>query len=70
MEKTKTFRDLNVWKAAHKFVLGVYNYTEKFPKTEMYGLTSQFRRAAPVRSFLSTGQAVSIPANIYPVKSL
>ena len=53
MEKTKTFRDLNVWKAAHKFVLGVYNYTEKFPKTEMYGLTSQFRRAA-----------VSIPANI------
>ena len=53
MEKTKTFRDLNVWKAAHKFVLGVYYYTEKFPKTEIYGLTSQFRRAA-----------VSIPANI------
>ena len=53
MEKTKTFRDLSVWKAAHKFVLGVYNYTEKFPKTEIYGLTSQFRRAA-----------VSIPANI------
>jgi len=53
MEKTKTFRDLNVWKAAHKVVLGAYNYTEKIPKTETYGLVSQFRRAA-----------VSIPANI------
>ena len=53
MEKTKTFRELEVWKAAHQFVLYVYKYSDKFPKNEMYGLTSQFRRSA-----------VSIPANI------
>jgi len=35
------------------FVLSVYKSTEIFPKKELYGLTSQFRRAA-----------VSIPANI------
>jgi four helix bundle protein len=49
----KSFQDLIVWQKAHQFVLGVYRYTEKFPKTEIYGLTSQFRRAA-----------ISIPANI------
>ena len=53
MEKTKTFQELEVWKEAHEFVLGVYKYTERFPKSELYGLVSQFRRAA-----------VSIPANI------
>lgn len=49
----KTFQDLIVWQKAHQFVLAVYKYTKKFPKTERYGLTSQFRRAA-----------VSIAANI------
>ena len=49
----KSFQDLIVWQKAHQFVLGVYGYTDKFPKTEIYGLTSQFRRAA-----------ISIPANI------
>ncbi len=49
----KTFQDLIVWQKAHQFVLGVYKYTKKFPKHELYGLSSQFRRAA-----------VSIPANI------
>jgi four helix bundle protein len=44
---------LEVWKKAHEFVLDVYKTTKKFPKEEMFGLTSQFRRAA-----------VSIPANI------
>ena len=42
-----------VWQKAHQFVLSVYRITADFPKTEIYGLTSQFRRAA-----------VSIPANI------
>lgn len=42
-----------VWQKAHQFVLSVYKGTNNFPKEEMYGLTSQFRRAA-----------VSIPANI------
>ena len=53
MEKTKQFQELEVWKKAHQFVLGVYKYTTNFPKEERYGLVSQFRRSA-----------VSIPANI------
>ena len=49
----KCFQDLIVWQKAHQFVLSIYSYSEAFPKTEIYGLTSQFRRAA-----------VSIAANI------
>ncbi len=49
----KTFQDLVVWQKAHQFVLEVYRLTRTFPKSELYGLTSQFRRAA-----------VSIPANM------
>lgn len=49
----KTFEDLIVWQKAHEFVLHVYRYSAGFPKSETYGLASQFRRAA-----------VSIPANI------
>jgi four helix bundle protein len=52
-EKAKTFQDLIVWQKAHQFVLSVYRATEFFPNKEIYGLTSQLRRAA-----------VSIPANI------
>jgi four helix bundle protein len=49
----KRFQDLIVWQKAHEFVLSIYRYSESFPKNEIYGLTSQLRRAA-----------VSIPANI------
>ena len=52
-QKTKIFTDLIVWQKAHQFVLQVYKMTTSFPQNEIYGLTSQFRRAA-----------VSIPANI------
>jgi len=48
-----THRDLMVWKKSIDFVTKIYKLTERFPKTEMYGLTSQLRRAA-----------VSIPSNI------
>ena len=51
--ETKSFKDLIVWQKAHQFVLDVYNYTKLFPSDEIFGLTSQFRRAA-----------VSITANI------
>ena len=51
--KTNNFEDLDVWKNAHQFVLAVYKLTNHFPKEELFGLTSQFRRAA-----------ISIPANI------
>ena len=51
--KTKSFKELIVWQKAHQFVLLVYKMTKNFPKEELFGLTSQFRRAA-----------VFIPANI------
>ena len=49
---SKTFEDVDLWQRAHKWVLSVYKLTENSPKQEMFGLTSQLRRAA-----------VSIPAN-------
>lgn len=51
--RARSFQDLVVWQKAHTFVLSMYKLTDSFPKSEMYGLTSQFSRAA-----------VSIPANI------
>jgi four helix bundle protein len=48
----KMFEEVEVWRKAHVWVLAVYRFTEQFPKHEMFGLTSQLRRAA-----------VSIPAN-------
>ncbi len=51
--KSKSFKDLIVWQKAHQFVLGVYKMTKEFPREELYGLTSQLRRAA-----------ISIAANI------
>ena len=42
----KSFEDVDIWKKAHQFVLDVYRLTEEFPKHELFGLTSQLRRAA------------------------
>lgn len=53
MKTAQTFEDLIVWQKAHAFVLRVYKLTATFPREEIYGLISQFRRAA-----------VSIAANI------
>ena len=50
---TYTFENVIAWQRAHQFVLAVYGITKGFPPEEIYGLTSQFRRAA-----------VSIEANI------
>lgn len=44
--KIRTFRDLYAWQEAHKFVLTVYTLSKKFPKEELFALTSQLRRAA------------------------
>jgi four helix bundle protein len=38
--------DLKVWKQAHTLVLEIYTITSSFPKSEIYGITSQLRRAA------------------------
>lgn len=48
-----SYKDLIVWQKSVELVLATYELTDKFPKTEMYGLTSQMRRAA-----------VSVPSNI------
>jgi len=49
----KTHKDLDVWKKSIEFVTIIYKTTSDFPKSELYGLISQIRRAA-----------VSIPSNI------
>jgi len=49
----KEFSDLVLWQKAHGLVLFIYSLSRTFPKYELYGLTSQIRRAA-----------VSVPANI------
>lgn len=49
----KGFQDLIVWQKAYDLSLKTYQITNTFPKTEIFGLTSQICRAA-----------VSIPANI------
>lgn len=42
----KDFRNLNVWQKAHQFALNIYEATKSYPKEELYGLTSQIRRAS------------------------
>ena len=49
----KSFRDLKVWNLAVDMTTLVYAVTAEFPKSEIFGLSSQMRRAA-----------VSIPSNI------
>jgi four helix bundle protein len=53
LNKSRNFQDLDVWKKSHAWVLDIYRLSEHFPKHELFGLTSQLRRAA-----------VSVPANI------
>jgi four helix bundle protein len=49
----QSFRDLLVWQRSIQLTVGVYRLTRDFPRDELYGLTSQIRRAA-----------VSVPSNI------
>jgi four helix bundle protein len=42
----KDFRSLHVWQKAHHLTLLAYDVTRRFPKEEVYGLTSQIRRCA------------------------
>lgn len=48
-----SYKELIVWQKSIKLVKEIYLLTEKFPKTEVFGITSQMRRSA-----------VSIPSNI------
>src|SRR3989344_6934120 len=49
----KSYKDLIVWQKAMELVVAVYELTENYPKSEIYGLTAQTRKSA-----------VSIPSNI------
>ena len=49
----RDYKKIVVWEKSYKFGIHIYAVTKGFPKEEMYGLTSQLRRAA-----------VSIPSNI------
>ena len=49
----QSFRDLQVWQKSMQLTVEVYRLTQRFPREEMFGLTSQLRRCA-----------VSIPSNI------
>jgi len=48
-----SYKDLIVWQKAIKLVIAIYKLTDKYPKEEIYGITSQIRRCA-----------VSVPSNI------
>ncbi|WP_299439864.1 four helix bundle protein [uncultured Aquimarina sp.] len=48
-----TFRDLMIWQKSIELVTQIYSETNRFPKEEQYGLTSQIRRSS-----------ISIPSNI------
>lgn len=52
-KNVKDFKDLKVWEKAYELTLSLYTASRGFPKEEIYGLTSQLRRAA-----------VSVGANI------
>jgi four helix bundle protein len=54
----ESFDKLLVWQRAHSLVLKIYEVTNSFPKEEIWGLTSQIRRAA-----------VSVPSNIVEGKA-
>ena len=49
----RSFRDLDVWKKSVQMAISVYRLTQGFPREELYGLSSQMRRAA-----------ISVPSNI------
>ena len=53
MGRIKSFEDLEVWQMGKEITLQIYKLTQNFPKDEIFGMTSQIRRAAS-----------SVPANI------
>lgn len=57
-----SYRDLIVWQKAKRLAVHVYRQTEGFPNAEVYGLTSQIRRAAiSVVSNIAEGQGRLTP---------
>lgn len=46
MAKLRSYKDLTVWQKSFQLALEIYQVTKKLPKAELYGLTSQIRRAS------------------------
>jgi four helix bundle protein len=53
MEQIHSYKDLTIWRKGIDLVISIYDLTKGFPKDEIFGLTSQIKRAA-----------VSLPTNI------
>lgn len=53
MERKRGYEKLKIWEKSHELAKNVYNVTSGFPRSEIYGLTSQLRRSA-----------LSVPTNI------
>ncbi|MBS2096746.1 four helix bundle protein [Carboxylicivirga linearis] len=53
MKRKHNFKELQIWQKSRMLVKDIYKLTSEFPQSEIYGLTSQMRRAS-----------VSIPSNI------
>lgn len=53
MEKVKSYKELKVWRKGIELTKTIYSITENFPRRELFGMTSQMRRAV-----------VSVPSNI------
>jgi four helix bundle protein len=57
MATNSSYRDLRIWREAVDLALVIYRVTAEFPKHELYGLTSQMRRAAvSVSSNIAEGE--------------
>ncbi len=69
MEKIHSFLDLKAWQSSHVVALRVYEITKLFPREELFGLSSQMRRAAvSVASNIAEGfgrRTMADKANFY-----
>ncbi len=67
----KSYKDLIVWQRAIELVTLVYELTSKFPKSELFGITSQMRRAAvSIPSCIAEGWGRKSPKEFYQFLSI
>ncbi|MBN1199092.1 MAG: four helix bundle protein [Bacteroidales bacterium] len=66
MTPLKSYRELTVWQKSMDLVKMIYTFTASYPKAEMYGLTSQIRRASvSVTANIAEGQARNTPGEFH-----
>lgn len=64
-QKVQSFRDLVVWKRSLELCVAIYDVTRGFPREELYGLTSQIRRAAvSINSNIAEGHGRASPKQL------